>query len=223
MRAKTKVARAARAAAAVKQKRTNGEAGDADHASPSSSFNEAYSADAHREEGDVEAFAKLRAMIKDVEVAMLTTVDPDGALRSRPMATIQFESKGADAQTLWFFTGGHSGKVEALRESGRVNLAYSRPSDNRYVSVCGTAKVLHDGAKAEELWTPAMKAWFPEGLEDPELALIRVDVESAEYWDPPSRAIVQLIGFAKAILTGERWEPGGHGKIEVHARGSASH
>lgn len=142
---------------------------------------------------------KLAALIKDITIAMLTTVTSDGSLRSRPMYTQQQEFDG----TLWFFLGKHSHTVEELSADPRVNVSYAATGDNNFVSVSGTATLVGDRAKAEQLWSPLYKAWYPGGLDDPNLALLRVDIERAEYWDAPSSAVVQLAGFVKAIVTGQ--------------------
>ena len=149
------------------------------------------------EKTDIE---KIRDLIKDIRFAMLTTIDADGSLRSRPMGTQEAEFDG----DLWFFTGASSPKVDEVERDERVNLSYAAPDDNRYVSISGTARLVRDRAKAKELWNPVLKAWFPDGLDDPDLALLRVRVEKAEYWDAPSSKMVQLAGFVKAIVTGQR-------------------
>ncbi|HKV09480.1 MAG TPA: pyridoxamine 5'-phosphate oxidase family protein [Thermoanaerobaculia bacterium] len=149
------------------------------------------------ERNDIE---KIRDLIKGIRFAMLTTVDTDGSLRSRPMATQEAEFDGE----LWFFTGASSPKVDEVERNHRVNVSYAAPDDNTYVSISGTARMVRDKAKAKELWNPALKAWFPEGLDDPDLALLCVRVEKAEYWDSPSSKMVQLYGLAKAVLTGKR-------------------
>src|SRR3954462_15211660 len=77
------------------------------------------------------------------------------------------------------------------------------PDDQQFVSVNGRAQLIRDRAKIEQLWNPIYKAWFPNGLDDPELALIKVNVEGAEYWDTPNGKMVQLIGFVKSIATGK--------------------
>ena len=150
-----------------------------------------------------EDIKKLGALIKDIQFAMLTSQDADGRLHSRPMATQQVSFDG----DLWFFTALNSHKLEEVRADSQVNVAYSEPKDQRYVSVSGRAQIVTDKEKAKQLWTPALKAWFPNGLEDPQLALIKVSVESAQFWDSPSSKIVQLVGFAKAMLTGEGYKP----------------
>jgi general stress protein 26 len=135
----------------------------------------------------------------------------DGSLHGRPMATQELESDG----TLWFFTGASSGKVREIERDQHVLLSYAAPDDNRYVSVAGTAQMVKDRAKAEELWNPAFKAWFPDGLDDPELALLKVEIESAEYWDSPSSTIVHLVGFAKAVAMGKPYHGGENATIEL--------
>lgn len=155
---------------------------------------------------------KLAELIKDIRVAMLSTVAEDGSIHSRPMATANTDHFDG---TLWFFTDIDSAKVFEVRQDSHVNVSYSDPGTNTYVSVSGTAMLSRDRQKATELWSPAMKAWFPEGTSDPKLALLRVDVSRAEYWDQPSSKIVHLVGLAKATLTGQRYEPGDHQQIDM--------
>jgi general stress protein 26 len=160
-----------------------------------------------------EHIAKLAKLIKGIRVAMLTTIEADGCLRSRPMQTQDTAFDG----TLWFFTWVDSAKVHEIQRDQHVNLAYANPSDEVYVSVSGTARLVRDRAKIEELWNPIHKAWFPKGVDDPNIGLLRVDVEKAEYWDSPSSKVVQLIGFTKAVLTGKSYgeEAADHKKVNL--------
>ena len=157
------------------------------------------------------AVQKLGAMIKDIKMAMLTTVDADGSLRSRPMATQTTDFDG----DLWFFTRAESAKVDEVRREQNVNVSYAAPDDHRYVSVSGTARLVRDRRQAEALWHPLLKAWFPQGLDDPDLALLKVAVEKAEYWDSPSSTMVHLVGFVKALATGQPYKPGENEKIDL--------
>ncbi len=158
-----------------------------------------------------DAVRKLHALIKDIRFTMMTTAMTDGSLRSRPMATQADESDG----TLWFFTDDHSAKVHEILIDTHVNLSYADPAKNDYVSVSGRATLVKDKAKAKALWNPLLKAWFPDGLDDPHLALIRVDVEQAEYWDSPNSKMVQLAGFVKAIVTGKPAQSGENEKVDL--------
>jgi general stress protein 26 len=152
---------------------------------------------------------KLGKLIKGIKVAMLTTQDDDGTLRSRPMATQQAEFDGM----LWFFTQASSHKVDEIDREHNVNLSYADAADNRFVSVSGRARLVREKGKIDELWSPILKAWFPKGKDDPDVALLRVDVEKAEYWDAPSSTLVKLVGFAKAVVTGQPYAPGENKKL----------
>lgn len=158
-----------------------------------------------------EAIEKLNELIKDIDFTMMTTIDTDGVLRSRPMSTQ--ESEVTDA--LWFFTSDQTHKTEEIEKDNRVNLSYASPDDNAYVSVSGTAEIVKDKAKMEELWNPILKAWFPKGLDDPHICLLKVDVQQAEYWDSSSSTLVQIFGFVKAMVTGQSADGGENEKVNL--------
>ena len=158
-----------------------------------------------------ESIKKLGEMIEDIDFAMLTTIDTNGVLRSRPMSTQKAEFDG----TLWFFTSDQTHKTEEIEKDNRVNASYSKPEDNVYISTSGMASISKDRAKMEELWNPILKAWFPDGLDDPHLCLLKVDVEQAEYWDSPSSTLVQIAGFVKAMVTGQSADGGENEKINL--------
>ena len=157
-----------------------------------------------------ESIQKLNELIKDAQVAMLTTND-GGVLRSRPMMTQEFEFDG----NLWFFTSSNTHKAEEIERDNRVNLAYAQPENNTYVSVSGRATLVKDQDKIDEYWNDAYKAWFPEGKNQPDLVLLKVEAEQAEYWDSPSSTIVHALGFLKALATGERADGGENEKINL--------
>jgi general stress protein 26 len=158
---------------------------------------------------------KVADLIKDIRIAFLTTVGDDGKLHSRPMGTQQ---KGFDG-TLWFFTHASSKKVDELQRDQQVAVTYSDPGNQNYVAIAGSGQTLRDRQKAEELWHPFLKVWFPKGLEDPDLALLRVDVQHVEYWDAPSSTFVHLYGLAKVALTGRSPNPGEHESFDVRTGG----
>ncbi|NZA27364.1 pyridoxamine 5'-phosphate oxidase family protein [Luteimonas sp. SJ-92] len=146
-----------------------------------------------------EHIRKLAGLIEDVDIAMLTTIGPDGRLVSRPLGTQEVEFDG----DLWFATGADSGKVAEIRANPHVNVAYASPSKNVYVSVAGIASIVDDREKIERFWSPAMKIYFPEGKDDPNLRLIRVGAQSAEYWDGPGSAVGKALYLATAAVTGD--------------------
>lgn len=160
-----------------------------------------------------ELFKKLQELVHDIDIAMVTTVAPDGALRSRPMGTREFTADGE----IWFFTADDSAKAGDLAAEHAVNLSYADARKQRFVSVTGNAEVVRDRERARQLWHPLVKAWFPGGLDDPHLALLRVRVETAEYWDTGESRMVQLFEMARAIATGTAPDLGENAKVDVRA------
>jgi general stress protein 26 len=162
---------------------------------------------------DPKAFHKLQELVRDIDIAMVTTVTGDGALRSRPMATAAFDDDGQ----MWFFTSDDSGKARDLQEEQAVNLSYADPRKHRYVSVTGNASVVHDAAKAEELWKNSLKTYFPRGLKDEHLALLNVRVETAEYWDAPTSKMIDLFSSTQNAQEAEDGEDDDHTKVDIRA------
>lgn len=158
-----------------------------------------------------ESLERLADEIKDIRIAMLTTVDDDGMLRSRPMGTHDL----ADDGTLWFFTYADAPKVDEVEREQQVNVNYAKPDDNRWVSISGLADLVRDREKMEELWKPFLRTWFPKGVDDPELALLRVRIEKAEVWDESNNPIVYAAGLAKAVVTGRSSGTGSGEKLDL--------
>jgi general stress protein 26 len=146
---------------------------------------------------------KLRKLIKGARVAMLTTVSPDGTLRSRPMATLKAPFDG----DLWFFTSASAPKADEIRDHVHVNVSFCHADDDRYLSISGTASLVREPERIAQLWSGRLKPWFPEGKKDPDLALLRVRVDRAEYWDAKTAAMVHLAGLVQA-------SPGGAPSID---------
>ncbi len=162
-----------------------------------------------------EAKQKLWSMMKGIGFAMLTTEDA-GQLRARPMVAAQDHFEGV----LWFFTRRSSHKVEEVGTDQRVGVTYSDPDQQHYVSLSGTATLVRDKAAITEHWSEAMRTWFPKGIDDPEVALLRVAAHAAEYWDAPNSTMVHAYGYVKARLTGESPNPGENEKVSF-PQGSA--
>jgi len=141
---------------------------------------------------------KLWSLIRSAKFAMLVTEDGPH-LRGRPMAASQTGFDGS----LWFFTRASSHKVAEVAGDSRVCVTYAEPDRQDYVSFSGRASLVRDRAEIDSRWSELLKAWFPDGKDDPDIALLHVAVEQAEYWDSPNSRIVQLYGYAKAALTGE--------------------
>ncbi|MFC0677642.1 pyridoxamine 5'-phosphate oxidase family protein [Lysobacter korlensis] len=152
----------------------------------------------HTHADDREAgLKKLHDMIDDVEVAMLTGISADGRLLSRPLHTMDVDADG----TLWFATAYDTEKVREIEANPQVNVSYESRGKGIYVSVSGRASIVRDRAIIDEKWSPGMSVFFKGGKDDPNLCLIRVDAESAEYWDGPSTAIGKGLYFLTTAVT----------------------
>jgi general stress protein 26 len=156
-------------------------------------------------------FEKLCEMIKDIDFCMLTTVDENDELHSRPMS---LNGDVDEEGNLWFFTSSNSHKASEIERTPNVNVSFVDTSDQRYVSSSGTAQLVHDRNKIKELWKPVLKAWFPDGPDQPDVVLLKVKMTKAEYWDGPSSTISQAVSFVSAILTGKQVELGENKKLD---------
>lgn len=158
---------------------------------------------------ELQSLKKIQEIIHKIKIGMLVTTAPDHSLKSRPMGTREVDDQGY----LWFFTSDESGKLADIIEHPKVNIAYSSVDSNTYLSISGVATPVLDKQKMKELFSPMVKAWYPEGLDDPTLMLIRVKIQEAEYWDGTSSKLVQVFKMGKAIISGERYSSGEHEKL----------
>ncbi len=155
--------------------------------------------------------AKLFDMIKDIKFAMFTTHKVHGHLHSRPMTT---QNKSIDEDdSLWFFMSRAGDPVSEFQGDDQVNVSYANPGSDTYVSVSGVAHVVEDMAKKKALWNKGAEAWFKGGVDDPDLALVRVKIEHADYWDIKENKLVQLYKMAEAAMTGKPPKLGEHGTV----------
>ena len=155
--------------------------------------------------------AKVADLTSDIKFAMLTTVDADGELVSRPMQHQQVEGDG----DLWFVSSRDSRKVSHVRSNPHV--AVTLASTSSWVSINGSAEVVEDVQKVKDLWSAGMEAWFPQGPEDDSVVLIKVTGETAEYWDTPGGRVATVLSLAKAKVTGERYSGGENEKVDLGA------
>ena len=141
-------------------------------------------------------------LIKETRFCMLSHRHADGSLHSHPLTT-QNKTLGEDG-CLYFFVSRKTELGQRLQHDGNVNLAYANVDKDTWVSVTGTARVLEDLEKKRELFNVMAKAWFPGGPEDPEMELVQVQIDEAEYWNVKENKLLQLLKMGKAAATGTR-------------------
>jgi general stress protein 26 len=142
----------------------------------------------------------LKELVERTPIAMLTTIDAQQQLASRPMLAVL-----ADGDAVWFLTRADSGKLEEISADARVNLAFVG-ADGDYASVSGRAAMSADREILQRVWKPTFRAWFPAGREDPDIVLLRIAVERGDYWETSSSPAQRLVGVVKALVTGEPYE-----------------
>jgi general stress protein 26 len=165
----------------------------------------------YKELSGAEGQKKIAELVKDIRIAMMTTVAKDGTMSSRPMAV---QDKPFDG-TLWFLTRSTSDKVDEVQEDQNVTLSFADPDDSNYIALKGIGHVSRDRAKIKDLWNPMYKAWFPGGEDDPEITVLRVDVTEGDYWEASGSKLVQLIKYAAASVTGGKIPLGDAGHVAV--------
>ncbi|MDF2836968.1 MAG: ral stress protein [Paenibacillus sp.] len=142
------------------------------------------------------AIKKVGELIKGIDIAMLTTVSEEG-LVSRPMKTQDVEFDG----DLWFLTKKDTGKFHELLHNRQVNVAYA---DKSFVSIRGEAELVQSAEKVKQFWSPAYEKMLETTYDDPNLILIKVKAETAEYWDSGNK--FKLIKFMFDRLLGKNTE-----------------
>jgi len=143
---------------------------------------------------------KAWSRLKSLGIVQLTTCDRRGRLQSRPLAIQQAEVEGV----LWFFVARTSDIAAEVERHPRVNACCMDVDDGFYVSVSGSARLVHDKAMARDLWNSTSNAWFPGGVDDPELTLLKIAVDHAEVWSTDSNRMVRFFSVATAALLGSK-------------------
>jgi general stress protein 26 len=167
-----------------------------------------------------EAVARMKELVESVGICMYCTMEKGSDMASRPMGTAKVDEDG----TIWFFTTNHSGAAENAPKGEEVCLNYAHITKNTYICVMGEPELSFDKGKMKELWTPMLKTWFPDGLDTPDIALVKVIPRSAHYWDSDMSRLRLLFSFLKAQVTGERPSglEGDHGELNIGSGANSS-
>ncbi|NML48582.1 pyridoxamine 5'-phosphate oxidase family protein [Ramlibacter sp. G-1-2-2] len=153
-------------------------------------------------------------LVKDTRFCMLSHRHADGTLHSHPLTT---QNKALDeGATLYFLVSKSTELGQRLQLDGNVNLSYANPKDDTWVSISGTARVLEDAQKKQEVFDTMDKAWF-SGPQDPDLELVAVHIDEAEYWNVKENKLLQLLKMARAASGGDRPKMGEHRELHFNS------
>lgn len=158
-----------------------------------------------------DAIKKIKDFVNDIKVCMFCTSVTDMPFRTRPMSTLEVDEEG----NLWFFSAKSSDKNDEIKNDDTVQLIYSKNSDVHFLTITGKATIVEDQAKKDELWNPIVKAFFPEGKDDPNLSLVKIKPEAAHYWDTINGKMVTWFKMAASAVTGNQNNVGVEGKLKV--------
>jgi general stress protein 26 len=155
-----------------------------------------------------EALEKIRELLKNFPIAFMVTVD-SGEVTARPIGVVG--DHAAFDGSLWFITDKRSRKVRAIESGASTTLLFQHDKEGAYLHLIGQASVVDDRARLEELYTTLQRTWFPKGLDDPDITLLRFDAVEARYWDSHDSLVRLAAGFVKSVVTGTPGESGNAG------------
>src|SRR5687768_2836553 len=156
-----------------------------------------------------DALGKLRELLADCPIATMVTVEPNGAITARPIGVVG--DHAAFDGCLWFITDRRSRKGQAINSGATTFLMFEDNGNGAYLRLTGRASVIEDRGRLEELYTPVQRTWFPQGLKDPHITLVRFDADQGEFWDQHNGMLRLLAAFTKAIVTGSPGSSGNTG------------
>lgn len=135
-------------------------------------------------------------LIKDIKVGMLVTkeTNEEDSMRARPMSLVQDAYDG----TLYFYTSKKAAKAFEIKDDRDVCLTFSSPKDNVYVSLTGKGKISNDQELIDKYWNPWVAAWFENGKDDPDVAMLKVKINKGEHWDSTKNKLVQIFEIVKS-------------------------
>ena len=159
-----------------------------------------------------EALKKFKKLVEEVNTCMFITATHSENEHTRPMATVEVEDNGS----LWFYTDVRSIKVEEVATDNKVHLIYSHPGKQSFMDVWGSGTIVTDKEQIKAKWSPVVKAYFPQGVDDPNLALLKVQPTNVYYWEAESGKMIQFFKMAAAAVTGKpNLAQGAEGKIQL--------
>lgn len=153
---------------------------------------------------------KIKSIVEEVRVAMMTTRTEPSGMRSRPMEVLKVDDDG----TVWFFTDEQAGKTKTLATDHLVILSFTETKKGLYLTLYGRTYLEDDAEKMESLWNPVLNTWYP-GKSKEQLVLVRFVTEKAEYWSKAKNLWEQIFYAGKAMVTGDGYRKGAHEKAQL--------
>jgi general stress protein 26 len=162
---------------------------------------------------DEKAIEKLQDLVDDINICLFcTNLKNDNIATCRPMSPQKVDNQG----NLWFFSDATSEKNREIEEDNTVQLFFSSPSKNSYLVINGTAEIIRDRQKTEELWSPIVKTWFKEGKNDPNISILKVRTDSAYFWDTEGNRMWNFFKMIASAAIGANLVDSSQGSLNVN-------
>jgi general stress protein 26 len=161
---------------------------------------------------NTEAITKLKDLVDDIKICLFcTNLKMDDGSTCSPMSAL----KVCDEGSIWFFSEKSSDKNKAILKDKNVQLMFSHPGKNSYLVLYGEAEIILDKTIIEDLWTPVAKTWFKEGIDDPNISIIKVKPSTAYYWDTDGNRMINFLKMLATAITGTTFITDQEGAITV--------
>src|SRR5687768_757393 len=159
-----------------------------------------------------DALTKIRELLKQFPIAFMVTAQ-DNTIVARPIGVVG--DHAAFDGSLWFITDRRSRKVQAIQGGATTALLFQNDREGAYLHLTGRAVVVEDAERLKKLYTPVQRTWFPDGLDDPHMTLLRFDASTGNYWDGHASMLRLAFALAKSVMTGTPGASGNAGIAEI--------
>jgi general stress protein 26 len=137
---------------------------------------------------DITAVERMRDLADTSNICMLITTDAKGKRNNKPMAAIRIDDEG----NCWFFASKSSRKIKDISTNNKIEIVFANPDSDDYLEIHGSGSTICDTEEIQKNWSPLVNEWFPGGITDPEICLVKIDVTSVFYWDAAKEGIQRL-------------------------------
>lgn len=158
-----------------------------------------------------EALEKLQHLVDKIDVCMFCSAVNDGEMHAVPMSRQEVDNTGS----IWFLLSFESDTCKNVAKDPRVNLLFANASDYNFLAIKGHATISHDKERIKKYWNKFVEAWFEKGVDDPNIRVMKVDVEDAHYWDNKANKLATMIQLASSAITGKKMDIGRTGEINI--------
>ena len=159
-----------------------------------------------------EGVEKLKKMVDDIKFCFFTTNSNNFDHKTATIMTAQAVDNDG---SIWFFSRADSDRNKDIANHKNIQLYFSSPEKNSYVSVDCEAEIIFDKKKIMQLWDPLLKSWFKDGVDDNNISLIKAKTKNANYWDIEGGKMINFFKMISSTITGNNFIESKQGNIKI--------